>query len=54
NLAAMVADPEHLLKGATGNGSTTVMSSTKAIDSYRKAPPTGENGIKQTSTKSGN
>lgn len=54
NLAAMVADPEHLLKGADTLGTTVTMSSTKAIDSYRKAPPTGENGIKQTSTKSGN
>ena len=38
NLAAMVADPEHLIKGATGNGETVVMSSTKAIDAYREKP----------------
>ncbi|MES2492733.1 MAG: CpaD family pilus assembly protein [Pseudomonadota bacterium] len=38
NLAAMVADPEHLVKGATGSGETTVMSSTKAIDAYREKP----------------
>lgn len=43
NLAAMVADPEHLLKGATGTGETVVMSSTKAIDAYReKAAKAGE------------
>lgn len=53
NLAAMVADPEHLLKGAGGSGRTTVMSSTKAIDSYRDAKPTGEGGLKQESTQSG-
>lgn len=53
NLAAMVADPEHLLKGAQGNGRTVVMSSTKAIDSYREAKPTGEGGLKQESTQSG-
>jgi pilus assembly protein CpaD len=47
NLAAMVADPEHLLKGAEGTGATTVMSSTKAIESYREAKPTGEGGLKQ-------
>ena len=53
NMAAMVADPQHLLKGASGNGVTTVMSSTKAIDSYRDAPPTGEKGLKQQSSQNG-
>jgi pilus assembly protein CpaD len=53
NLAAMVANPEHLLKGAENTGSTTVMTSSKAIDSYREAPPTGEKGLKQESTQSG-
>ncbi|MBC2663925.1 CpaD family pilus assembly protein [Novosphingobium flavum] len=36
NLAAMVADPEHLVHGATGSGETTVMTSTKAIDAFRE------------------
>ncbi|HXE38870.1 MAG TPA: CpaD family pilus assembly protein [Azonexus sp.] len=36
NLAAMVADPEHLVHGATGSGETVVMSSNKAIDAYRE------------------
>lgn len=53
NMAAMIADPEHLLKGADTTGSTTVMSSTKAIESYRDAKPTGEGGLKQESTQSG-
>lgn len=53
NMAAMVADPEHLLQGAAGKGQTTVMSSTKAIDSYRDAPPTGEKGLTKESTQSG-
>ncbi|TIX51322.1 CpaD family pilus assembly protein [Alteraurantiacibacter aquimixticola] len=44
NLAAMVADPEHLLEGAAGTGDTVVMSSTKAIESYREAAPTGGGG----------
>ena len=35
NLAAMVANPEDLITGQKGNGETVVMSSTKAIDSYR-------------------
>ncbi len=53
NLAAMVADPEHLLHGASAKGGTVVMSSTKAIDSYRTTPPTGEKGLKASSTESG-
>ena len=53
NLAAMVANPEHLVKGAEGTGETVVMSSTKAIDSYRAAKPTGEDGLKENSTESG-
>jgi pilus assembly protein CpaD len=53
NMAAMVADPEHLLQGAAGKGQTTVMSSTKAIDSYRQTPPTGEGGLTKQSTQSG-
>ena len=51
NFAAMVADKEHLIHGATGNGETVVMSSTKAIDSYRQQAPTGEGGLKSTSTE---
>lgn len=53
NLAAMVADKEHLVQGATGSGETVVMSGTKAIDSYRNAKPTGEEGLKSVSTSSG-
>lgn len=45
NLAAMVADPEHLLEGAHGTGETTVMTSNRAIDSYRTRPPTGAGGL---------
>ncbi len=53
NLAAMVADPEHLLKGANGTGRTVVMSGNKAIETYRDAKPTGEGGLKQNSTQGG-
>jgi len=53
NLASMVADPEHLLRGARGTGETVVMSSTKAIDSYREAKPTGEQGTKEVSSEGG-
>ena len=53
NMAAMIADPSHLIHGASGSGTTTVMSGTKAIDSYRTAPPTGEKGLKVQSSQSG-
>lgn len=53
NMAAMVADPEHLLRGANTTGETVIMSSDKAIDTYRDTKPTGAGGLKQTST-SGN
>lgn len=52
NLAAMVADPEHLIHGATGASETVIMTSNKAIDSYRKQTPTGQGGLKQTSSAS--
>ena len=35
NLAAMIADPEHLLEGAHGNGETMISTSTRAIQAYR-------------------
>ena len=44
NIAAMVANPEHLLNGASGTGGTVVMTSNRAIDSYRDAEPTGAGG----------
>ncbi len=50
NLAAMVANPEHLIKGAEDHGPTAVASSNKAIDIYRQAVPTGAGGLKQTSS----
>ena len=54
NLAAMVANPEHLIRGDHSRGETTVMSSTKAIEAYRTATPTGASGaLKQTSSKGG-
>lgn len=53
NLAAMVANPEDLLRGADSTGSTVVMSSNKAIEAYRKAEPTGNgNTVSQTGSKS--
>lgn len=55
NLAAMVADPDHLLAGAKSNGQTVVMTSNKAIDAYRAAKPSGDGGssVKKVSTGGG-
>jgi len=52
NLAAMVANPEHLLHGAEGTGETVVMSSTKAIETYRAQEPTGKAGLPEISSQS--
>ena len=50
NLAAMVANPEDLISGQKGSGETIVATSNKAIDSYRDTAPTGQGGLKQTSS----
>lgn len=51
NIAAMVADPEHLIKGSEARGSTVIMSSTKAISSYREQAPTGQDGLADTNAQ---
>jgi pilus assembly protein CpaD len=51
NLAAMIADPQQLLHGADGKGDTVIMSSTKAIQTYRKQEPTGSGGLKAVSSE---
>lgn len=53
NLALMVANKEDLIKGQAGSGETVVMSSTKAIDSYRDQKPTGEGGLTKSATSGG-
>lgn len=50
NLAVMVANPEDLIDGQEGTGETTIVTSTKAIEAYRAAPPTGTGGLAETST----
>ena len=44
NLAAMVANPRDLVRGASGDGLNDPASVFKAIDSYRKAAPGGGGG----------
>jgi pilus assembly protein CpaD len=53
NIAAMVADPQHLLRGAEGTGETVIMTATKAIESYRAEDPTAEGGLPQVDSQSG-
>lgn len=53
NIAAMVADPEHLLEGAEGTGETVVMSSNRAIETFRNQEPTGAGGLPQVSSSEG-
>lgn len=51
NLAAMVANPEHLLEGAAGAGDTVVITSNRAIRTYRDAEPTGAGGLPAVSSQ---
>jgi pilus assembly protein CpaD len=53
NLAAMVANPEDLVRGQTG-GSTDARTTSKAIKSYRDAEPTGKQGLEKVDMKGGN
>lgn len=51
NLAAMVANPEHLLKGDDSISDTLTMSSNKAITAFRAKEPTGTQDLKATGSK---
>lgn len=51
NLAAMVANPEDLIHGREGSALIDAATATKAVGSYRSAPPTGTEGLQDISTK---
>jgi pilus assembly protein CpaD len=51
NLAAMVANPEDLVHGREGSGVGDTLTATKAVESYRKAAPSGDQGLKDINTK---
>ena len=53
NIAAMVADPEDLVRGQAGDPSSDAESAGKAIKTYRDATPTGAAPLKSTGTQSG-
>lgn len=52
NLAAMIANPEDLIRGAEDTGATSAATATKAINAYRTALPTGGgNTVSSTGSK---
>jgi len=53
NLAAMVANPEDLVHGHSGDSVSDVTTGTKAVSVYKSSEPTGTKGLKDISTKSG-
>lgn len=53
NMAAMIANPEDLLRGAHGSGLSNVSTSDKAINAYQSQSPTGQQGLKSISSKGG-
>ncbi|HTI31485.1 MAG TPA: CpaD family pilus assembly lipoprotein [Sphingomonas sp.] len=56
NLAAMVANPEDLVRGRADSSVTDATTGGRAINALRKAQPTGQGGapLKTESTRSGN
>ena len=51
NLAAMVANPQDLVSGREGSGVGDTITASKAVEQYRRAIPTGQQGLKDISTK---
>jgi pilus assembly protein CpaD len=45
NLAAMIANPEDLLHGREGTGTTDTWTASRAIEMYRTTPPSGTKGL---------
>lgn len=53
NLAAMVANPEDLIRGREGASTVDVRTSSRAVESYREAEPTGNEGLEDVNTGGG-
>ena len=47
NIAAMVANPQDLIHGREGSGVGDADTAAKAIDLYRKTPPSGTKGLQE-------
>jgi pilus assembly protein CpaD len=54
NLAAMIADPDDLIRGRDASGNGTSTTAGRAIRAYREGQPTGRQGLQQTTTTGGN
>ena len=54
NLAAMIANPEDLVLGQDGTVAGSGTTATRAIRTYRERPPSGRQGLPETSTTRGN
>jgi len=52
-MAAMVADPQDLVYGREAGPVVDSATASKAVQSYRAAKPTGEQGLQEVSTKKG-
>ena len=53
NIAAMVANPQDLVHGREGSPVVDSLTASKAVNSYRSAKPTGEEGLQEINTKKG-
>ena len=53
NLAAMIADPQDLVRGAQAGPAVDARLSVKAVGAWRDAAPTGAGGLKTESSKGG-
>ena len=53
NIAAMIANPEDLLRGREGDGTSNVNAATRAVQFYKAQPPSGSKGLQQVTTKGG-
>jgi len=54
NIAAMVANPEDLVRGREGAATSDTRSASKPVAAYRNAPTTGSTGLMDISTKKDN
>jgi pilus assembly protein CpaD len=53
NIAAMIANPEDLLHGREGDGTSNVNAATRAVLFYKAQPPSGNKGLQEVTTKGG-
>jgi pilus assembly protein CpaD len=53
NIAAMIANPEDLLRGREGDATSNVNAAARAVQFYKTQPPSGSKGLQQISTTGG-